>query len=165
MTTYGILVVAPDWQDQTSAPLDKATVLHDHAAFVSGTQALIDVKEPVDAIVAEAIFVGEVREVDTAPPGARPAPPVAETAAHTERGLNVTSTPDNPPATPETQPGYGINYRVPLEVTRPRPLTTPIPLSQMQTILGARFAITDNEWISLSEADYHALVEVWEGGQ
>ncbi len=160
MTTYGILVVDPAWDDQTSAPLDKATVQHNRAALGAGTHALIYVREPVEALVAEAILTGGISEIDSAPPDAHPAPTIP--ATNTERGLNVTSTPTNAPSAPEEQQSFGVNYRVPLEIKRHRLLTAPIPLSRIKVTLGAGFAVFDDEWIPLDEADYHTLVREWE---
>lgn len=160
MTRYGILVVDPAWRDQTSAVLDKATVQHHRKELVNGTHALIYVKEPVEAIVAEAVVSGDLLELDTAPPDPTSTIPVA-LAANTERGLNIQTTPENPPDPIGSKHEFGVNYAVPLEVKRPKLLTTPISINRIKALLGEDFAVFDEEWLPLNEADYRKLTSEW----
>lgn len=160
MTTYGILVVDPTWHDQSSTTLDKATVQHHRQTLTQGARVLIYAKEPIDALVAEAVISGDLIETETVPPD--PAfNPAIPANLRSERGLEALSTPDNPPDPITGTRHFGKNYRVPLDVTRPKMITPPIPLHRLKALLGEGFSIMDVEWIPLTPETYAALTQEW----
>jgi len=160
MTTYGILLVDPTWRDQTSASLEKTTVQHHRKSITPGTHALIYAQEPIDAIVAEAVISGELVETETAPPDPSLNPPIYANV-RSAHAIDVMSTPENPPDPITGKQEFGKNYRVPLDVTRPKTITTPIPLNRIKALLGESFDTVDEEWIPLKEEEYQLLVGEW----
>lgn len=164
MTTYGILVVDPTWHGQSSTTLDKATVQHHRKAITEGTHVLIYAKAPISAIIAEAVISGDLVETETAPPDPSFNPAIPGNL-RSERGLEVMSTPDNPPDPLTNVQHFGKNYRVPLEVTRPKTTITPIPMNRLKALLGEGFTVMDEQWIPLKPEVYQALTREWEAAR
>jgi len=77
MTAYGILLVDTSWSNYDSAKIDKTTHLRHNDLLIAGTKALIYVREPLDAIVAEADVTGTIveREKEPSDPAFDPAIP------------------------------------------------------------------------------------------
>ena len=64
MTSYGILLVDLSWDNEDLALVDKSTLLHHANDLGTGTQALLYVREPIDAVIAEAEITGEIIETE-----------------------------------------------------------------------------------------------------
>lgn len=157
MTNYGILVVDNTWRDHDTATLDKATYQHFGVEMTPGSRALVYVKEPVDAIVAEVEIAGEPAEVETTPPdpALHPPPPGSERTEHGIDQINPAGTTTEPT---ESGQRFGMAYRVPLRLLRSKSTTQPIPLTRIKALLGSGFAVFDDEWIPLNERDYRAVL-------
>lgn len=157
MTAFGILVVQPGWKEGEAAAIDKTTYQYHGESLQTGTRLLIYVKEPVDAIVGEGEAAGAVshqeaerEEPDILPPN--------------------TASPDLPSAqqSPEgavKSGGQAVDHRtytLPYRVIRSRAETRLIPLTRVRALIGSEFSVFDEEWISLTEEQYSALIQEWE---
>lgn len=137
MTTYGILLVDISWSNQDMVEIEKATFLRYKDQLMRGTRALLYVREPVDAVVAEAEMTSAVIEHETA-----------------SQGVSV----------PASGAEMANTYHAPLRVTRLKGQTEPITLNRLRVILGADFSVFDETWIPLSEAQYEQIVAFWNKG-
>jgi hypothetical protein len=137
MTTYGILLVDTSWSNEDTVEIEKTTFLRYGDQLNAGTKALLYVREPVDAIVAEAELTSAVIEHETAAQGVS-VPAAGAEMAHT--------------------------YHAPLRVTRMKGQTEPIPLNRLRSALGGDFSVYDEPWIPLSEGQYEQIVALWARG-
>ena len=138
MTTCGILLVDTSWANEETIEIEKATALRYGEQLVEGTKVLLYLREPVDAIVAEAELSSAVIEHETA----------AEGVSLQAPGTEMANT-----------------YHAPLRVTRMKGQVAPIPLNRLQSILGGEFSVYDEPWIPLDEAQYGQIVALWDKGQ
>lgn len=154
MTGYGILVVDTGWTNQNSVQIEKTTHLRHKDHLIEGAQALIYVRHPVDAIVAQAELTGQVIQMETEPEAAALDPAVSESAGSDH----------------EPEPGAAIplnqalekTFLLPLKLVRLKGQTEPIHINQLQIILGSDFTVFDETWIPLNEAQYEAILALWE---
>jgi hypothetical protein len=162
MTTYGILVVEPTWHDHDTATLDKSAYLRWGKQLQPGTRALIYVKAPISAIVAEAEIAGEMIETETAPPD--PAfNPAIDANLRSQQVMRDVTTPERQPDPITGEQQFGKAYRIPLKIMRAKAVTPQITETMIQQRLTRAFSTFDESWIPLDEADYHKLVAAWEG--
>ncbi len=133
MTNYGILPVDNDWSNDSLTQIEKAAYLSHSDELITGTQALIYLREPVDAIIAEAELTGDIIETKTEP---RNPDLSAEELANT--------------------------YLVPLKITRLRGHVPVIPLARLKLIFGEDFSVFDETWIPLSAEHYQQITALWE---
>ncbi|MFN8560137.1 MAG: hypothetical protein U0703_00510 [Anaerolineae bacterium] len=115
MTAYGILVTDTTWANHDSVEIDKAARLRHQDRLVDGTKALIYVRAPVDALVAEAEVTGDIVEIETEPtdPAFNPAIPAN---LRSERAIERIETEAAP--TPAVTQEVANTYRVPLKLVR-----------------------------------------------
>jgi hypothetical protein len=160
MTTYGILVVDTSWANQDSVQVDKTTYLRHKDRLIEGAQALIYVRQPVDAIVAEAELRGNVIQTETEPeePALNPA------SVQPERQINPMEQGTESPVVIHPSQQMEKTFRVPLKVVRLKGGVPSIPSNQLQMILGSDFTVFDETWIPLNESQYEAIVAFWEKG-
>jgi hypothetical protein len=137
MTTYGILLVDTSWSNEDTVEIEKTTFLRYGDQLNAGTKVLLYVREPVDAIVAEAELSSAVIEHETASQGVS-VPSQGAEMAHT--------------------------YHAPLHVMRMKGQTEPIPLNRLQSVLGSDFSVYDEPWIPLAETQYWQIVALWDRG-
>jgi hypothetical protein len=135
MTTYGILLVDTSWANNDTAEIEKAASLRYKDQLIEGAKVLIYLREPVDAIVAEAELTSDVIEHETAPEGVS-IPAGGAEMAHT--------------------------YHVPLHVTRMKGQVEPLTLNRLRAILGDNFSVYDETWIPLDEAQYGQIAALWD---
>lgn len=145
MATYGLLVVDTNWTNESSVQVDKTTHLRHQHELVEGAKALIYVRHPVDAVVAEAELTGNVIEMET---------------DLEEAALNP-NVPENSGAVTPSQV-MEKTFLVPLKVLRLKGQTEPLHINQLQMILGSDFTVFDETWLPLNKAQYEALVALWE---
>lgn len=164
MSTYGILIADTSWANQDNLEIDKATYLRHKDELIEGTQALIYLREPIDAIVAAAEITGAVLQIETLPfdPYFNPAIPAN---LHLERELDDIHSKTDPPPAPENNRETAKTYRVPLKVTRLKGQTPQIPLGRLQKTLGSDFTVFDETWIGLSKRQYQTIVAAWKKEQ
>ena len=158
MTAYGILITDTTWANHDTVEIDKAARLRHQDRLVDGTKALIYVRAPVDALVAEAEVTGDIVEIETEPtdPAFNPAIPAN---LRSERAIERIETEAAP--TPAVTQEVANTYRVPLKLVRLKGQTPPIPMSRLQTILGSDFSVYDETWIPLSKAQYNQITALW----
>lgn len=161
MTAYGILLVNTSWSNEDLIQIDKTTHLRHRERLVEGTQALIYVREPVDALVAEATITAPVLETETEPrdPAFNPAIPAN---LRLEREIDRVRSETEPSGSLTPNHGLEKTFRVPLAVTRYKGRVEPIPLNRIQALLGSDFSVFDETWIPLTETQYEQLVALWE---
>ena len=157
MTDYGILIADTSWANHDSVEIDKTAQLRHQDRLVKGTKALIFVRAPIDAIVAEAEVIDDIIETETPPDSAfNPAIPAN---LRSERVIDRSET-EVSPATPAPQEMANA-YHVPLKLMRLKAQIPPIPLKRLRMILGSDFSAFDETWIPLSQAQYRQIVDVW----
>lgn len=158
MTSYGILVVQPGWHNGDAATIDRTTYQHHGDAFQQGTRVLFYMKEPIDALVSEAELTGEIVHPDHEPekPALDPAIPASLRAQEPMRQME--SEADRPMSgiTRVDQRVHWLPYRT-IHASHQQ-----IPLGTIQARLGSDFAVSDDEWIPLTEEQYNTLVGEWE---
>jgi hypothetical protein len=153
MTTYGILIIDTSWSNQNTAQIEKTAFLRYQSLIGKGAKALIYMREPVDAVVAEAEVTSNVIETE------------AELLNHAELPVNR----DNSQARMTDEPilttlnvGIADDFHVPLNLLRTKgPQTPPISLERLKTILGKNFSVYDETWIPLSEDQYNEIIAIW----
>ncbi|HVU10525.1 MAG TPA: hypothetical protein VHD90_04575 [Phototrophicaceae bacterium] len=133
MTIYGILLVDSDWSNDNLTQIEKAAYLSHSDELITGTQVLVYIREPVDAIIAEAELTGDIIETETEPP-------------------------NNTPGSKE----LAKTYLVPLKITRLKGHIPIIPLTRLKLILGADFSVFDETWIPLGADQYQQITTLWE---
>ena len=144
MTPYGILLVDTSWENNNSAQIDKATHLRHKNRLVEGAKALIYVREPVSAIVAEAELSGSVIQTETPPPD--PAfNPAIPANLRSEREIERIETEAAPQ--PTTSAAMEKTFTVPLHLLRLKGQIAPLPLNRIQMVLGSDFSVFDETWI------------------
>lgn len=156
MTEYGILLVDTSWTNHETVVINKASALHHQKRLAEGTKALIYVREPVDAVVAEAEITGSVIETEAE---AAPNPTIAG-STHLESAA-FTADADTPPVALHERRDLEHTYRVPLKIVRLKGQTPQIPINRLQTALGSGFSVFDETWIPLSKAQYEAVTALW----
>src|SRR4051812_47001487 len=114
MTAYGILLVDTSWVNNDSVEIDKTTHLRHKDRLIEGTRALIYVRAPIDAVVAEAELTGEIVESETLPPDPGFNPSIPATV-YAERVIDKIEAGDTPPATLSGSPDFAKTYHVPLK--------------------------------------------------
>jgi hypothetical protein len=160
LTAYGILLVDTSWANHDSVEIDKTAHLRHKDRLVEGTKALIYIREPVDAIIAEAEITGDIIETETDPPD--PAfNPAIPANLHSEREIERLETEADPLTAVTGNQVMAKTYYVPLKVVRLKGQTPPIPLARLQTILGSDFSVYDETWIPLTEKQYRAVAALW----
>ena len=159
MNTYGILLVDTSWANDDSVRIDKMTSLHHRDHLVKGAHALIYMRAPVEAIVAEAVVTGSIVEQDE-PPELSFNPAIPENLHMEREGALLEDEIAGISAAPLTE--MAKTYAVPLRVTRRKEHTPPIPLSRLRLILGSDFSVFDETWMRLSADQYRVIVAVWE---
>jgi hypothetical protein len=135
MTTYGILLVDISWSNQDTVEIEKATFLRYKDQLTVGTRALLYMREPVDAVVAEAELTSAIIEHET----------VTSDSGFNQAGAELAHT-----------------YHAPLHVTRLKGQTELITLNRLRTILGGDFSVYDEPWIPLGEAQYRQITALWD---
>ena len=159
MTPYGILLVDTSWNNDDSVQIEKATHLRHSPHLVAGAKALIYVREPLDAIVAEAEITGKVIETETEAPD--PAFNSAIPAElRQERAISRSGSEVAPPVRPP-QP-LEHTFLVPLSHLRLKGQVAPIPLPRLRVLLGSDFSVFDETWIPLTEAQYQQVAAEWD---
>lgn len=158
MTLYGILITNTDWTNHNAVEIEKAAFIHHGDKLIAGTQALIYLREPVDAVVASAEITGSVIAVDDAPDADLNTP---RPSAAPESELNEIHSKSDPTSR-ESPPTTALSHYVPLRLTRLKGQTPAIPLSQLQKTLGNDFSVFDETWIPLSRQQYEAITAHWE---
>ncbi|MEO8396601.1 MAG: hypothetical protein ABI700_26645 [Chloroflexota bacterium] len=153
MTTYGILLVDTSWANQDTAQIEKAA-FHRHKELIGkGTKALIYMREPIDAIVAEAEVTSDVIETE------------AELLDHSNLPVNRDSQQSQTTGKPiiaVPNVGSANDFYVPLKLLRIKgEQTKPISLERLQAVLGADFSVYDETWIPLSEDQYNKIIAIW----
>lgn len=161
MTPYGILLVDTSWENNDSAQIDKTTHLRHKNRLIEGAKALIYVREPVSAIVAEAELSGSVIATETPPPDP-PFNPAIPANLRSEREVERIETEAAPPTT--AQP-MEKTFNVPLRLLRLKGQVAPLPLNRLKLVLGSDFSVYDETWIPLSEAHYREIIALWEKAQ
>jgi len=162
MTPYGILLVDTSWENSDFAQIDKTTHLRHKNRLIEGAKALIYVREPVSAIVAEAELSGSVIQTETPPPD--PAfNPAIPANLRSEREVARIETEAAPP--PTTAQPMEKTFTIPLRLLRLKGQVAPLPLNRIQLVLGSDFSVYDETWIPLSEAQYREIVALWEKAQ
>jgi len=158
MTSYGILITDTSWANHDSVEIDKTARLRHQDRLVEGAKALIYVRAPVSAVVAEAEITGDVIELETPPPD--PAfNPAIPASLRSERVIDRIET-ETAPSNPAHQE-MANSYRVPLRLMRLKGQTPSIPLNRLHTILGSDFSAYDETWIPLSKAEYERITVIW----
>jgi hypothetical protein len=151
MPTYGMLIVNTSWSNENTVQIDKTAFLRYKGLLGADTLALIYMREPIDAVVAEAEITSDVIETE-----AELLEQVTDVPADRDAQIasqNVTSTPNR---------GVANEYHVPLKVLRPKgSQTTPLPLASLKTILGSDFSVYDETWIPLSDDQYNQIIALW----
>ena len=160
MTSYGLLLVDTSWTNQNKVEIDKTTHIRHRDRLIEGAKALIYVRAPIDAVVAEAEIAGDIIETETMPPDPDFNPSIPANV-HLERELNDIHSKTDPPAPISGNQTVANTFHVPLNVTRMKGHTAQIPLSRLQTILGSDFSVYDETWIPLEKADYEAITALW----
>ena len=160
MNTYGILLVDTSWANDDSVRIDKMTSLHHRDHLVKGAHALIYMRAPVEAVVAEAVVTGSIVEQDDAPPQPSFNPAIPKNLHMEHEGERMAEEIAGISAAPPTE--MAKTYAVPLRITRRQERTPPIPLSRLRLILGSDFSVFDETWMRLSAARYREIVAVWE---
>lgn len=160
MTVYGLLIVDTSWANQDSIEIDKTAFLRYQEQLIDGTRALIYVRDPIDAIVAEAEITGSIIETETAPPDPYFNPSIPANV-HLESELNEIHSQTDPPAAISGSQTMAHTYRVPLKLVRLKGQSPQIPLNRLQMILGSSFSAFDESWIPLDKADYQAITAQW----
>ena len=154
MTTYGILLVEPSWANQDTAQIEKTAFLRHQNHLGMNTKALIYMREPIDAVVAEAEITSDVIETE--------AELIDQAEMLTNRAVDDTQIMKRPPLILHPGSEVAHDFHVPLKLIRPRGAQTPpLPLSQLKTILGADFSVFDETWIPLSEDQYNEIIALW----
>ena len=154
MTTYGILLVDTSWSNQDTAQIEKAAFLRHQNLLGANTKALIYMREPIDAVVAEAEITSDVIETE--------AELLDQIQMPTNSAADDTRIMRKPPLI--LQPGSEVahDFHVPLKLIRPKgEQTRPIPLDKLKTILGVDFSVFDETWIPLSEDQYNEIIALW----
>ncbi len=153
MTTYGILLVDTSWSNRNTAQIEKAAYLRHQNLLGANTQALIYMREPIDAIVAEAEVTSDVIETE--------AELVDRVDLPVNRDTQQTQTLSVPLMT-DPNVGMANEFYVPLKLLRAKGAETPpIPLEQLKALLGADFSVYDETWIPLSEDQYNMIIAIW----
>ncbi len=164
MTAYGILLVDTSWANNDSVEIDKATEMRHKDRLVEGTKALIYVRAPVDAVVAEAEVTGDIVETDGTPPD--PAfNPAIPANLRSERVIDRIETEAAPPAAATGVQNVANTLHVPLKLVRLKGQTEPIPLSRLRALFGSDFSVFDETWIPLSRTQYDAILAAWKKGK
>jgi hypothetical protein len=118
-----------------------------------GAKALIYMREPIDAVVAEAEVTCDVIETE------------AELLNHVEIPMNRDSQQTQSMSEPIlTTPNVGIadDFHVPLRLIHSKgPQTPPISLERLKMILGTNFSVYDETWIPLREDQYNEIIAIW----
>ncbi len=156
MTTYGILLVDTSWANHDTTVIDKATFTRHKDDLKAGTKALIYVREPVDAIVAEAEITSSVIETEA---DAEVNPAVTGNLGLEGAVQSIDA--DAPPVAYHDRRELAHSYRVPLNIVRLKGRTAEIRLNRLQMILGSDFSVFDETWIPLGEEQYQAITAVW----
>lgn len=146
MTTYGLLIVDTNWTNDDTVEVGKTTHLRHKNDLVAGAQALVYVRDPVDAIVAEVELTGGVIQDENAPeePTLNPAVPESAGAVLTPSQLMEKT------------------YSVPVRALRLKGQCEPLPINRVQKVLGSDFSAFDETWMPLTQAQYEALVALWQ---
>lgn len=155
MTNYGILLVDINWTNDDSVQIEKTTHLRHQDHLVEGAKALIYVRDPVDAVVAEAELTGKVIQLENEPEDVaiNPVVPVSTSSGRVDAV--------EPLVNVGMQQPVEKTFRVPLKVVRLKGQSEPIPFNRLQTILGSDFTVFDETWIPLNEPEYQAIVALW----
>jgi hypothetical protein len=152
MTSYGILLVDTRWSNEDTAQIERSAFQQHHDLLGKGTKALIYMREPIDAVVAEAEVTSNVIETE--------AERLDNADIPMNRDTHQTQTMTEPPLTPALELAH--DYHVPLKLLRPKgQQTNPIPLNRLKAILGTDFSVFDETWIPLSEAQYDEISALW----
>ncbi|MBI1257742.1 MAG: hypothetical protein GC204_09750 [Chloroflexi bacterium] len=153
MTNYGILLVDTSWSNQNTAQIEKATFLRHKDLIGKGTQALIYMREPIDAIVAEAEITSDVIETEAELMDQSNLPISRDTQQSQTVGEPLIGVPNV---------GMANDFHVPLKLIRPKgEQTKPIALATLKSILGTDFSVFDETWIPLSEDQYNEVIALW----
>jgi hypothetical protein len=146
MTTYGLLIVDTNWTNDDKVEVGKTTHLHHKHELVEGAKALVYVRHPVDAIVAEVELTGGVIQEENVPeePTLNPAVPESAGAVFTPSQLMEKT------------------YSVPIRALRLKGQCEPLPINRVQMVLGSDFSAFDETWMPLTQAQYDALAALWE---
>lgn len=146
MTTYGLLIVDTNWTNDEKVEIGKTTHLRHKNDLVEGAKAMVYVRHPVDAIVAEVELTGGVIQEENAPEETTLNPAAAE------RSGNVLS----PSQLMEK------TYSVPIRALRLKGQCEPLPINRVQKVLGSDFTVFDETWMPLTQAQYETLAALWE---
>ncbi len=160
MTAYGILLVDTSWANQDTVEIEKATFLRHKDRLIEGTKALIYMREPIDAVVAEAEVTSAIIETETAPPDAAFNPAIPANL-RLEREIDRIETEAAPPPALDANREMAHSYRVPLRIVRLKGQTPEIRFNRLQTILGSDFSVYDETWIPLSKDQYREITALW----
>jgi hypothetical protein len=156
MAEYGILLVDTSWTNHDTVVINKSSALHHKARLVAGTKALIYVREPIDAVIAEAEVTGDIIETESE------AIVNASVAGNTRlEGATVATDAAAPPVALHETRDLEHSYRVPLKIVRLKGRTPEIPLNRLRAVLGSEFSVFDETWIPLSKAQYQAVTALW----
>ncbi len=158
MTHYGILLVDTSWANQDTIALDKTAYLHHGDEIGTGTKALIYMREPIDAVVAEAEITGEIVESEAE----APAPVTGAATLSYEDKPNRIDSEVPPPARIISGQELAKSYYVPVKVTRLKGPTPQIRLNRLKTLLGSDFSVFDETWIALSRKQYQDIRAIWD---
>ncbi len=159
MTPYGILLVDTSWENQTSVQIEKATHLRHSDTLVAGAKALIYVREPVDAVVAEAQITGSVIEAESESPDPAFNPAIP---ADLRQQREVARSGSEVAPQPHLSQPFEHTFLVPLNPIRLKGQVIPIPLTRLRLLLGSDFSVYDETWIPLSEAQYQQVAAEWD---
>ncbi len=160
MSPYGILIVDTSWLNHDSVEIDKTAYLRHQDKLIKGAHALIFVREPIDAVVAEAEITGDIIQTETQPPDPYFNPSIPANI-HLERELNEIHSQTDASIAANNNQVMAKTYRVPLNITRMKGQTPQIPLTHLQKILGSDFSVFDETWIALSKKQYDTITTEW----
>src|SRR5262245_3219071 len=118
MPTYGILLVDTSWSNDNTAQIEKDAFTRHKAEIGADTIALIYMREPIDAVVAEAEITSNVIEAEAellqrADAGANA---LADVPADRDAQIAPTMVTSIPNRTPNL--GVAHEFHVPLKVLR-----------------------------------------------
>lgn len=162
MTPYGILLVDTSWENSDSVQIDKTTHVRHKNRLVKGAKALIYMREPVSAIVAEAELSGSVIQTETPPPDAafNPAIPANLRSEREIERIEAEAAPQ-----PTTSATMEKTFTIPLKLVRLKGQVAPLSLNRIQMVLGSDFSVFDETWIPLNESQYREIIALWEKTQ
>lgn len=156
--THGILLVDTSWANHAAATIEKAAYLRHGEQLTAGTKALIYVRAPVDAIVAEAEISGAVVATETVLPD--PANPPSLNSGRSARAADLSAAAAEPPL-PGVSRELAPTFHVPLQIVRLKGRTPPLGFNRLRALLGTDFSVYDETWIPLSGAQYRAITALW----